>query len=93
MLRFFLLTLGAFGHTLEALWLTVDTFLGLWGSLGSTLMTLGSIWGVLGVPWGSLGLILEVPGFILGCPGHPKLTQSGPGWHFADIVKTMENCS
>ena len=87
-----MLTLGAFGHTLEALGLTVDTFLRLWGSLGSTLMTLGSIWGVLGVPWGSLGLILEVPGSILGCLGHPKLTQSGTGLHFVDIVKTTENC-
>ena len=43
-------------------------------------------------PWELLGLILELLGSILGCLGHPKLAQSAPGWHLADIVETYENC-
>ena len=54
-------------------------------------MSLGSTWGILGGPWELLGLILELLGSILGCLGHPKLTQSGPGWHLADMVETYEN--
>ena len=54
--------------------------------------SLGFIWGALGAPWRSLGLILEPIGSIWGCLGRPKLIQSGPGWHLADIVKTYENC-
>ena len=61
-------------------------------TLGSTLMPFGSIWGVSGAPWRSLGVILEPIGSIWGCLGRPKLIQSGPGWHLADIVKTYENC-
>ena len=62
------------------------------GTLGSTLMFLGSTWDGFGGPWEFLGLILEVLGSIFGCLGHPKVTQSGPGWHLADMVKTSENC-
>ena len=61
------------------------------GTLGSTLMFLGSTWDGFGGPWELLGLILELLGSILGCLGHPKLTQSGPGWHLADMVETYEN--
>ena len=86
------LTFGAFGLTLDVLGLTVDASGSLWTPLGFTLMPLGSIWGVLGTPWRSLGLILEPIGSIWGCLGRPKLIQSGPGWHLADIVKTYENC-
>ena len=61
------------------------------GALGSTLMFLGSTWDGFGGPWELLGLILELLGSILGCLGHPKLTQSGPGWHLTDMVETYEN--
>ena len=62
------------------------------GTLGSTLVFLGSTWEGFGGPWQLLGFILELLGFILRCLGHPKLTQSGPGGHLADMVKTYENC-
>ena len=61
------------------------------GTLGSTLMFLGSTWEGFGGPWELLGLILELLGSVLGCLGHPKLTQSGPGWHLVDMVETYEN--
>ena len=76
---------------MEALELTVDAFWFTLGEIGSTLMSLGSIWGVLGAPWELIELILEPIGLNLGCFGHPKLSQSGPGLHLADIVKTYEN--
>ena len=65
-----------------------------------------SLWARFGGPWahygrlpahfGSLGLHIEVFWFHLGTLGrlgHPKLIQTCPGWQFADIVETYENCS
>ena len=66
-------------------------FGGPWGTLASTLVILGSIWEGFGGPWELLGVILELLGSILGCLWHPKLAQSGPGWHLADMVETYEN--
>ena len=61
------------------------------GTLGSTLVFLGFTWEGFGGPWELLGFILELIGLILRCLGHPKLTQSGPGGHLADMVKTYEH--
>ena len=61
------------------------------GTLGSSLMFLESTWVDFGGPWELLGRTLEVLGLILECLGHPKLTQSGPGWNLADYVETYEN--
>ena len=61
------------------------------GTLGSTLMHLGSTWTDFRSPWEIHEIILELSGSILGCLGHPKPTQSAPGWHMANIVKTCEN--
>ena len=51
----------------------------------------GSTWEGFWGPWELPEFILELLGSILGCLGHPKLTQSGPGWHLADMVETYEN--
>ena len=58
---------------------------------GRSLAPLGSHFGCLGGSRASPWLILEPMGFILGCSGHPKVVQSGPGRHLADIVRIDEN--
>ena len=83
--------LGNFGMLVAYYGGLVGHFGGPGRTLGSTLMFLGSTWAGFWGPWKLLGLILELLGSILGCLGHPKLAQSGPGWHLADLVETYEN--
>ena len=59
--------------------------------MGSSLMFLESAGVDFGGPWELLGRTLEVLGLILECLGHPKLTQSDPGWNLADFEETYEN--
>ena len=74
-----------YGGLRGSLWESSDT-------LGFTLMFWGSTWEGVWGPWELPEFILELLGSFLGCLVHPKLTQSAPGLHLADIVETYENC-
>ncbi len=85
-----LLTLRALGADF---WSLLAHFGGLRAHCGCLLVTLEPIgvhFEVFGLhlrgPWDLLGLILDPIGFILWRLGHPKVTQSGPGWHLADML-------
>ena len=62
-----------------------------WGPLRRLWAPLGGLGGSLGGHWELLGLTLEALVCILGRLGLPKLAQSGPECHLADMANTHEN--